>query len=53
MVMMESRVAKGEGITEGSVVVEETTTSGGDGGDILGDDTDVGSSVDVSIVVAV
>ena len=34
------------------MVVEETTTSDGGGG-ILGDDTGVGASTDVSIVVAV
>ena len=47
------RVAGSEGVTEGAVVVEETTTSDGGGGGILGDDTGVGASTDVSIVVAV
>ena len=51
VVMLGFRVAEGEGVTEGAVVVEETTNSGGGGG-ILGDDTGVGASGDVNIVVA-
>ena len=47
------RGAGGEGVTEGTVVVEETSTNDGCGGGILGDDTGVGASGDVSIVVAV
>ena len=51
VVLLGFRGAGGEGVTEGAVVVEETTTSDGGGG-ILGDDTGVGASVDVNIVVA-
>ena len=51
VVVVGFRGAGGEGVTEGAVAVEETTTSGGGGG-ILGDDTGVGASVDVNIVVA-
>ena len=47
------RGAVDEGVTEGTVVVEETSTNGGCGGGILGGDTGVGASGDVSIVVAV
>ena len=49
VVVVGFRGAGSEGVTEGAVVVEETTTSDGGGGGILGDGTDVGSSVDVSI----
>ena len=51
VVIMGFRGAGGEGVTEGTVVVEET--SDGCGGGILGDDTGVGASGDVNIVVAV
>ena len=48
VVMLGFRGAGGEGVTEREVVVEETTTSDGCGGSILG----VGASGDVNIVVA-